>query len=240
MVVLIQRIVLFPYPQGNFSPRLLTPSYYQMQFSTVLQTIQLNNSSFQLFVPIQSEIQLAYNAEKLLDESTPFPYWAKVWPSAIGLSNFIYNHQQYIKNKTVLEVAAGLGLPSLVAAKWANSVCCSDYIEAPFAFVKASALQHQIYNIDCCLINWADVPNDLETDVLLLSDINYEPAAFELLFNMITHFLARQTTIILSTPQRLLAKPFIEKLLPFCKLQQTIDVHENDKSVSITILVLQT
>ncbi|MBC7652268.1 MAG: methyltransferase, partial [Deinococcales bacterium] len=77
-------------------------------------------------------------------------------------------------------------------------------------------------------------------DVLLLSDINYMPAAFALLFNMITHFLAKQTTIILSTPQRLLAKPFIEKLLPFCKLQQTIEVMENSKSVSIAIMVLKT
>ena len=141
--------------------------------------------------------------------------------------------------KLYLVVVAGLGLPSLVAAKWASNVCCSDYIEAPLAYVKASALHHQIHNINYRIINWTNLPNDIETNVLLLSDINYEPAAFALLFNMITHFLAKQTTIILSTPQRLLAKPFIEQLLPFCKLQQSIDVFENGKSVCIAILVLQ-
>ena len=210
-----------------------------MQLSIVLQTFQLQDFSFALFVPPQSAVQQAYQQQLLLDDSTPFPYWAKVWPSAVGLSFFINQHPYYIKNKIVLEVAAGLGLPSLVAAKWANTVCCSDYIEAPLVFVKASALHHQLHNINYRLINWANLPNDIETDVLLLSDINYESAAFILLFNMITHFLAKKTTIILSTPQRLLAKPFIEQLLPFCKMQQSIDVLENGKLVCIAILVLQ-
>jgi predicted nicotinamide N-methyase len=210
-----------------------------MQFSPVLKKFQLQDFSFALLVPQQTAVQQAYQQQQLLDANTPFPYWAKVWPSAIGLSFFLHQHASYITNKSVLEVAAGLGLPSLVAAKWASTVCCSDYLKAPLAFAKASALHHQLHNINYRLINWANLPHDIETDVLLLSDINYEPAAFVLLFNMITHFLSKQTTIILSTPQRLLAKPFIEQLLPFCKLQQLIDVKENGKSVSIVILVLQ-
>ena len=239
MVVQIQHTVLFLYLLSNLSHTFLIPRCYLMQLSNVLQTFQLQNFSFELFVPPQSAVQQAYQLQQLLDDSTPFPYWAKVWPSAVGLSFFIYQYPSYINNKTVLEVAAGLGLPSLVAAKWATTVCCSDYIEAPLVFVKASALHHQIHNINYRIINWTNLPNDIETNVLLLSDINYEPVAFALLFNMITHFLAKQTTIILSTPQRLLAKPFIEQLLPFCKLQQSIDVFENGKSVCIAILVLQ-
>ena len=210
-----------------------------MPLSTILQTCQLQDFSFALFVPPQSAIREAYQQQQLLDANAAFPYWAKVWPSAVGLSFFINKHPHFINNKKVLEVAAGLGLPSLVAAKWATTVCCSDYLEDPLAFVKASALHNDIHNINYQIINWAHLPNDIETNVLLLSDINYEPLAFVLVFNMITYFLAKQTTIILSTPQRLLAKPFITQLLPFCKLQQTIDVIENGKPVSIAILVLQ-
>lgn len=209
-----------------------------MNFTKQLQTFHLNNSSFDVFVPIQSEIQQAYLQQKAVDENVDFPYWAKVWPSAIGLSIFLQHNPQLLQDKKVLELAAGLGLPSLVAAQYATKVCCSDYVQAPLDFVQASSDHHQFTNIDYQIINWFAVPPTITTDVLLLSDINYEPAAFAVLFNMIQTFLAKQTTIILSTPQRLLAKPFIEQLLPFCKLQKDIEVLENGEPVWVQVLIL--
>lgn len=210
-----------------------------MNLTKHLQTFHLNNSRFDVFVPIQSEIQQAYLQQKVLNESVDFPYWAKVWPSAIGLSIFLQHNPHLVKNKRVLELAAGLGLPSLVAANYAQSVCSSDYVQAPLDFVKASADHHQFTNIDYQIINWFAVPPTIKTDVLLLSDINYEPAAFAILLEMIQAFLTKQTTIILSTPQRLLAKPFIEQLLPFCTLQTEIEVLENGTLVWVQVLVLQ-
>lgn len=210
-----------------------------MNLTKYLQTFQLSGSSFELFAPLQSEIQQAYLQQKAVDENVDFPYWAKVWPSAIGLSMFLQQHPQLLQDKRVLELAAGLGLPSLVAANYAQSVCCSDYVQAPLDFVKASADHHQFANIDYQIINWFAVPPTIKTEILLLSDINYEPAAFAVLFEMIQAFLAKQTTIILSTPQRLLAKPFIAQLLPFCTSQTDIEVLENGEPVCVQVLILQ-
>ncbi|MFC4231845.1 class I SAM-dependent methyltransferase [Parasediminibacterium paludis] len=211
----------------------------EMNFTKYLQTVPLHNGSFDLFVPLQSDIQQAYLEQKSVDANADFPYWAKVWPSAIGLSMFLQAHPQLLQDKQVLELAAGLGLPSLVAAKYAQSVCCSDYVKAPLDFVEASADHHQLTNIDYQIINWFTVPSTITADVLLLSDINYEPAAFAVLFEMIQVFLAKQTTIILSTPQRLLAKPFIAQLLAFSTFQTEIEVLENGVSVWVQVLLLQ-
>ena len=210
-----------------------------MNLTKHLQTFHLNNSRFDVFVPIQSEIQQAYLQQKVLNENVDFPYWAKVWPSAISLSMFLQQHPQLLQDKRVLELAAGLGLPSLVAANYAQSVCCSDYVQVPLDFVKASADHHQFTNIDYQIINWFAVPTTITTDVLLLSDINYEPAAFAILLEMIQAFLTKKTTIILSTPQRLLAKPFIEQLLPFCTLKTDIEIQENGTPVWVQVLILQ-
>lgn len=210
-----------------------------MNFTKQLQTFKLSDGSFDVFVPIQSEIQQAYLQQKAIDVTADFPYWAKVWPSAIGLSMFLQQQPHLLQDKKVLELAAGLGLPSLVAAKYAHSVCCSDYVQAPLDFAKASAEYHQFTNIEYQIINWFAVPPTIKTDVLLLSDINYEPAAFAILFEMIKAFLAEQTTIVLSTPQRLMAKPFIEQLLPFCTLQTSIEVLENGVTVWVQVLILQ-
>ncbi len=204
-----------------------------------LETFTLKDLSFSLFVPNQQAVQQQYLQQKIEDANTPFPYWTKVWPSAIGLGYFIGHHHQYIENKKVLELAAGLGLPSLVAAKWAAIICCSDYLQAPLNLVKTSADFHQIQNINYQIIDWLAMPNNIDADVVLLSDINYEPTVFEVLFTMIINLLTKQTTIILSTPQRLLAKPFIERLLPFCTFKQSLEVMENNKVVWVQILVLQ-
>lgn len=210
----------------------------EMNITSTIQNFKLNGFSFQLVVPIQSEIQQAYYVQKAVDENAPFPYWAKVWPSSIGLSLFLQNNTHYIQDKYVLELAAGLGLPSLVAAKYAAHVTCSDYLEAPFEFVNASINHHQLQNMDCQIINWFALPKNMNAGVILLSDINYEPVAFAALFSMITNFIANKSTIILTTPQRLLAKPFVEKLLPYCKLQTQMAVMENEQPVWIQVLVL--
>lgn len=132
----------------------------------------------------------------------------------------------------MLELAAGLGLPSLVAARFAKQVICSDYLPEPLSFVKMSATENGISNIETKIINWHHIPHDLLADVVLLSDVNYDPASFEALDRLLSFFLEQGTFIILSTPQRIMAKPFIEKWMPFQIMQEEF-VLEDDVRVSV-------
>jgi methyltransferase-like protein 23 len=200
-----------------------------------LQTFVIENKSISLFVPNSDAVQQWYAQEKNNNPTTPFPYWAKVWPSAIGLCAFLENHLHYIQNKNVLEVAAGLGLPSVFAAKYSKTVCCTDYVQEPLNIVQQSTKYNGLQNITCEMYNWNEAPRNNPANVVLLSDINYEPSAFGNLYIMIDYFLKEQATIIIATPQRLMGKSFIEKLLPFCIKQEVLDV----ESTPISVLVLQ-
>ena len=62
-----------------------------------------------------------------LDPASPFPFWAKVWPSSIALLKLLQKHPSWIKNKTVLELGAGIGLASLMMANEAKAIQVSDY-----------------------------------------------------------------------------------------------------------------
>ena len=177
--------------------------------------------------------------QKAENKQASFPYWAQVWPAAIALAQFVVNHPKYTKNKTVLELAAGLGLPSLAAAPLAKNVACTDYITTAVEVAQQSANYNGFDNVQCYTLDWNALPHDLETEVLLLSDVNYEPQQFEVLYNVMQRFLQKGTTILLSTPQRLMAKPFILQLLPFCVVQQQAYVQQPKEEVAITILVLQ-
>lgn len=197
-------------------------------------TLQFNQYTVRPLVPQPIAVQ-QWHKQQLNSQLTThvFPYWAKIWPAAKALTQFLANHPLLLKNKQVLELAAGIGLPSLLAAQIAQQVTCTDYVPEPLAYITEAAKHHT--NFTTAVLNWNNLPKDLSTDVLLLSDVNYEPAAFEQLLQVIHNFLQQGTTIIISTPQRLMAKPFIDALQQFCILRQEIKADE----VFCTVLVLQ-
>src|SRR5689334_17781361 len=99
-----------------------------MELQTTLQSFRFADYEFTAFVPDASALQQSFTKQLQTDPSTPAPYWAQVWPSAYALCEFITEQPHWLRNKTVLELAAGLGLPSLLAAQLATEVTCSDYI----------------------------------------------------------------------------------------------------------------
>lgn len=183
-------------------------------------------------MPYAASIRNDY--ETTNNNNTPFPFWAKVWPASIGLCNFLAENIECIADKKVVEVAAGLGLPSLFAANVASQVICSDYLQQPMDFVNKSIELNALRNITTTIIDWNHLSVDFSADVLLLSDINYDPIAFDALYLMMEKLIQNNTTIILATPQRLMAKSFIEKLEQWCIVKTTQLV--NNGWISVFVL----
>ncbi|MBO9636482.1 MAG: methyltransferase domain-containing protein [Chitinophagaceae bacterium] len=205
-----------------------------MTASLQLQSIERAGYSMQLFVPNPQEVQENYFRQKQENENIPFPHWTRIWPAALAMTDFLYQHPSLTRNKTVLELAAGLGLPSFAAARNATSVCCSDYLDEAVATMQRSAAYLQLSNISCIKLNWNHLPDNCQADIVLLSDVNYDTVEFDALNRTLQRFLQQGATIILSTPQRLMAKPFIEKLLPFCQQQEETII--DDTAVSMFLL----
>lgn len=210
-----------------------------MSVSLQIQQIERPGFSIEMYVPNAKDVQDEYFRQKEVQADMPFPHWTRLWPSALAMADFIVQHPELVQNKDVLELAAGLGLPGLLAARYAQSVCCSDYLDASVVTMLKSAQHLQLTNASCQLLDWNHLPDDLHADVLLMSDINYDPGQFEQLYEVLQRFLGRGTVILLSTPQRLMAKPFIERLLPFCKQQSEIQVEHQQQITPITLLLLQ-
>lgn len=205
-----------------------------MPFPLRLQEIQLYQKNIELFVPEPVAVREEYRKGNL-----SFPYWTQVWPAAIALSEFLLRHRSYVQNKKLLELAGGLGLPSLAAAPYAAEVLCSDYLPEAVEVIRRSAAHNRLANFHTAVLNWHSLPETVETDVLLLSDANYEPDAFDVLQKLINCFLKNGTTVILSTPQRLMAKDFIRPLLVFVRQNEEITVRQQEKDISITVMVLK-
>ncbi|KAL1240141.1 Histone-arginine methyltransferase METTL23 [Trichinella spiralis] len=114
-------------------------------------------------------------------------YGLHVWPCAEVLSSYIISNIEAFRGKTILELGAGTGLVSIVAAKCdAKFVILTDHSKNDT--VKNLALQN-------CMINgvsehtqyrtliWGVADDNLFSlpsfDILLLSDCFYDPNVFE-------------------------------------------------------------
>ena len=197
-----------------------------------LQTFTINNTKLEIYVPEVVAIQKEYLNKK------EAAYWAQIWPAAIGLCKFLQTHPVYIADKKILELAAGLGLPGLFAAGTAGQVWITDRDGEAVGYVQQSIQHLQLLNAQAMVLDWKNAASMLLPDVLLLSDVNYEPAVFDELLKVLDHFLRNKVTIIISTPQRLVAKAFINRLLPYCTMQWNTNIvlNENDTGVSIFVL----
>lgn len=199
-----------------------------------LQVFQTGRHQLSVYVPDVATVRGLYKQNTI-----DFPYWSQIWPAALGLCQFLEQNTGYIENKTVLELAAGLGLPSFLAAEYSRSVHCSDYFPEAVALQQRSIKHNQFSNMSCSVLDWNNIPATIKADVLLLSDVNYDPWIFDKVYETIDRFLNEGSLIILSTPQRLMAKSFIERLLPFCIRQEELMINKDGKAVAITVMVLE-
>jgi predicted nicotinamide N-methyase len=207
-----------------------------LQFPITKSTISLPQGQFDLYVPDAFAVK-AY--VKISPEGQSFPYWAKLWPAAIALAAFLQKNPNWVAGKRVAELAAGLGLPSLVAAKHAKQVWCSDISEEAMQVAEKSAILNGAKNITFEACSWSQLPVDFQADIVLLSDINYEPFVFNELEQVLKGLLQKGYTLLLATPQRLLAKPFLQRLSGYITNHYEEPVKTQVENTYVSIFVLK-
>jgi predicted nicotinamide N-methyase len=191
-----------------------------------------------IYIPAYKAVKAIYADLLESDPAIPFPYWAKVWPSAIALLDVLKAHPHLIQNKHVLEIGAGIGLPSLMMAGITKSIQISDYDKEAVELLQKNIQHLELENAEALKLDWNALPENMQPEVLILSDVNYDPTQFETLTKLIEKFIHQGCTIILSTPQRIMASPFVLALSTFIIADYVELVDENGVNQEISILVL--
>jgi predicted nicotinamide N-methyase len=206
----------------------------------MLYPVQITQISTEkaIYIPDYEQVKHIYASLLKLDPTTPFPYWAKVWPSSIALHNVLQKHPSLIRDKTVLELGAGIGLPSLMMAGITNSIQISDYNLDAVELLRKNIEHLELENAEALKLDWNALPETIHPEVVILSDVNYDPTQFETLTKLIEKFIHQVSTVILSTPQRIMASPFVQKLEGYIIERHEALVDENGIPKEISILVL--
>lgn len=196
--------------------------------------IEIAGMELELLLPDLEKVRKNYFSMK----QSAFPFWAMLWPSAKALGAFIVDNKELLKNKTVLEIGAGLGLPSLVAAKFAREVICTDLFPEGLIIAKKNAELNGIQHLHTRVFDWnsEDVP---DAELIIGSDISYDPLQFQQLEKQISAWLSNGKTIILSMPQRLQTVPFVQAIESYIRQRREFEMEEEGRKVFVSVFVLR-
>lgn len=171
-------------------------------------------------------------------EASAFPYWSRVWPAALGMGEFLSLHPELFRRKTVLEIGAGLGLPSLLCAQEAGSVLCTDHSVDAVEYARASAALNGLEHFRAQTFDWTSGDAPIACEVLLLSDINYAPESFASIIALLDAYITGGTLVILSTPHRLSAREFVRRIEPWIRHRTEYMVGGEGEQAPVSVYVL--
>ena len=152
----------------------------------------------------------------LLDRISPeefikdeqMPYWAEIWPSAITLSSFIAD-ELTLQGKRVIEIGAGVGMASVVAAWKGASVLATDYSLEALRFARYNGLKNRV-NLAYERLDWRLVQCGEQFDLLFAADVLYERVNLLPIVTAIDKLLKPGGMAYIADPRRRLAEQFLE------------------------------
>lgn len=136
------------------------------------------------------------------------PYWAELWPSALGLARAVAARD--VRGMRVLELGCGLGVPSIVAALGAaRRVLATDWSPDALEYAARNADLNGA-SVETMLVDWrepASLVAEGPWDLVLGSDLLYEERNVEPLLALLPR-LANKA--LLAEPGRPYAQRFLE------------------------------
>lgn len=148
-----------------------------------------------------------------LSEGDDIPYWAVLWESAIGLSEWLIENRNQIRGKQVLELGTGLGLVSLVARALGAHCTQTDYDPLALKLAAANAILNQEDPFPQFLMDWRAWDPMTRYEVILGADLLYDVRLHDALLNVLESALTPGGSFILSDPWRDAGWQFADRLL---------------------------
>ena len=165
-----------------------------------IQTYQFGDTQLQLWVPNHPNDLLDAMQEEDFGPEERMPYWAALWPSALGLAQEMATNPPSNGAK-VLELGCGLGLNGVLAARLGAEVHVCDWYDDAVAFALENAAMNNVA-VQGRWMDWNHPPQDAQYDWVLGADILYEQRNHAPILAALEALLKPNGQALLSDPGR--------------------------------------
>ena len=138
--------------------------------------------------------------EQEFDRDERLPYWAEIWPSAIALARRL--SREDLAGRRLIELGAGVGLPTLVALDRGANVLATDYYAAALDFTRHNAGANGLPEPGTALLDWHDGPDVGAFDLVIAADVMYEERSTRSLARLLPGLLAPGGEALFADPGR--------------------------------------
>lgn len=211
--------------------------HIKVNYKTHMQSLKLGDKTYVLEVIRSLDEAIDELCEVLTDEEQrdPFaedlcPYFGVLWPAAEALATYLLNHPGLVRNKNVLELGSGLGLPSLVATELGANVLTTDYHPDVESYYLRNCRHSNLVG-NYLRLNWREDKKDIgQFDLVMGSDVLYENKNALDVARGLMRFMKPGGKIILSDPGRNYLQPFLEAMKDqgFSEESELIAVREKE------------
>ncbi|WEZ82222.1 methyltransferase [Rhizobium sp. 32-5/1] len=154
----------------------------------------------QLYLASEAHDLWLKTEDELQEIGLPPPFWAFAWAGGQGLARHVLDHPELVRDKRVVDFAAGSGLVAIAAMKaGAASVLAADI--DPWAET-AVRLNAALNAVDLRFSGEDLIGKDDGSAVLLAGDVFYDKAFTERLIPWFAELAARGVIVIVGDPGR--------------------------------------
>lgn len=190
----------------------------QVKYPTVTRKKKIGNKVYvvEAIRDLDEAIDLICEAMTPEEQLDPFaedlcPYFGILWPAAEGLAEYLDENPNLVRNKTVLELGCGLGLPSLVASHLGGKVLATDFHPDVEEYFLRNC-RHSSVECNYQRLNWREENVAEKFDVVIGSDVLYESKHPKEVAQGLLRFVKKGGTVILSDPGRSYLQQFLNAM----------------------------
>ena len=179
---------------------------FHKEYDTTTNELVINGRKFQVLLP--KDLARFINSRDVFFE---FPLWAKIWPASWVLAGYLAE-MPVASAKKIIEIGAGTGLVSIVAASFGHNVTLTESNRDALQFARANALVNGCPQLPIRELDWNRPQLEDRVDYIVASEVTYKKDDLQPLLSLFKHCLNPDGEVLLAGEMRRVSRDIYQQL----------------------------